>query len=398
MSNTQKQIYVDHSATTPVDPDVLAAMLPYFTEVFGNANSLHTHGRAAAKAVDDARARVAAAIGAKPKEIYFTAGGTEGDNWALRGTAWGYRGRGDHIIISAVEHPAVMTTAKELKKQGFSVSVAPVKPSGIVDLAALEALITDKTILISVMLANNEVGTVQPVRTIADLAHARGILMHTDAVQAVGSIPVNVDDLGADMLTLSAHKFYGPKGIGALYIRNGIRPDRILSGGHQERTRRGGTTNVPGAVGLGEAITRATQNLAENAAYIARLRDRFVKRVKAEIPYVRYNGDPQARLPQNANFSFELVEGESILFSLDLAGISASSGSACSSGSLEPSHVLLAIGVPIEVAHGSIRFSFGKGNTEADVDYIVDKLKEIITRLRVMSPLVIVQKGETKNV
>lgn len=382
-----KRIYFDHAATTPVDPRVLEKMLPYFTQKFGNPNSQHAFGRETVCAVDDARDEIAACIGAKSSEIYFTSGGTEADNWALRGAAYSFANRGRHLIVSAVEHPAMIATAKELAKKGFEVTFAEVDEYGAVDLEKLEKAIRSDTVFVGVMTANNEVGTIQPVREIAALCKAKGIVFFTDAVQAAGAIQLNVKEIGADMLSFSAHKFYGPKGIGVLYIRSGLKIEKLVSGGHQERSMRGGTTNVPAVVGMAEALRIATQSLDENAAYVSAIRDHFMQRVLREIPYVKLNGHPEKRLPANANFSFRYIEGESLLFSLDLKNIAVSSGSACSSGSLEPSHVLLAMGLPEGLAHGSIRFSFGKHNTMEEADYAVDALKEIVLRLRVLSPL-----------
>lgn len=382
-----KRIYFDHAATTPVDPRVLEKMLPYFTQKFGNPNSQHAFGRETVCAVDDARDEIAACIGAKPSEIYFTSGGTEADNWALRGAAYSLANKGKHLIVSAVEHPAMIATAKELAKKGFEVTFAEVDEYGAVDLEKLEKAIRPDTVFVGVMTANNEVGTIQPVKEIAALCKAKGIVFFTDAVQAAGAIPLNVKEIGADMLSFSAHKFYGPKGIGVLYIRSGLKIEKLVSGGHQERSMRGGTTNVPAVVGMAEALRIATQNLDENAAYVSAIRDRFIHRVLREIPYVKLNGHPEKRLPANANFSFRYIEGESLLFSLDLKNIAVSSGSACSSGSLEPSHVLLAMGLPEGLAHGSIRFSFGKDNTMEEADYAVDALKEIVVKLRALSPL-----------
>lgn len=382
-----ERIYFDHAATTPVDPRVLEKMMPYFTEKFGNPNSQHFFGRETVSAVDDARDAIAACIGAKPSEIYFTSGGTEADNWALRGAAHAFAARGRHLIVSAVEHPAMISAAKELVKEGFDVTFAEVDEYGLVDLEKLERSIRPDTIFVGVMTANNEVGTIQPVKEIAALCKARGIVFFTDAVQAAGAIPLDVKALGADMLSFSAHKFYGPKGVGALYVRSGLRIGKLIAGGHQERSMRGGTTNVPAVVGMAQALRIACAELEKNAAYVTSLRDRFIKRVLAEIPYVKLNGHPEKRLPANANFSFRYIEGESLLFSLDLKNIAVSSGSACSSGSLEPSHVLLAMGLPEGLAHGSIRFSFGKDNTVEQVDYAVDALKEITVKLRALSPL-----------
>lgn len=379
--------YFDHAATTPVDPRVLQKMLPYFTENFGNPNSQHACGRRAAAAVDEARDTVAALIGAKPSEIYFTSGGTESDNWALRGAAHANAERGKHLIVSAVEHPAMISTARELQKEGFEVTFAAVDEFGRVDLQKLKDSIRPDTTFIGVMKANNEIGTIQPIAEISALARERGITFFTDAVQAAGALKLNVKEPAVDMLSFSGHKFYGPKGAGVLYIRSGVRVGKIITGGHQERSMRGGTTNVPGIVGLAEAFRLANEEMAQNNAHVSAIRDRFIARVLREIPYVKLNGHPKDRLPNNANFSFRYIEGESLLFSLDLAGIAVSSGSACSSGSLEPSHVLLATGLPEGLAHGSIRFSFGKENTAEQIDIAVEKLKEIVVRLRNLSPL-----------
>lgn len=379
--------YFDHAATTPVDPRVLQKMLPYFTENFGNPNSQHACGRRTAAAVDEARDTVASLIGAKPSEIYFTSGGTESDNWALRGAAHANAERGKHLIVSAVEHPAMISTARELQKEGFEVTFAAVDEFGKVDLQKLKDSIRPDTTFIGVMTANNEIGTIQPIAEISALARERGITFFTDAVQAAGALKLNVKEPAVDMLSFSGHKFYGPKGVGVLYIRSGVRVGKIITGGHQERSMRGGTTNVPGIVGLAEAFRLANEEMAQNNAHVSAIRDRFIARVLREIPYVKLNGHPKDRLPNNANFSFRYIEGESLLFSLDLAGIAVSSGSACSSGSLEPSHVLLATGLPEGLAHGSIRFSFGKENNAEQIDIAVEKLKEIVVRLRNLSPL-----------
>lgn len=382
-----KQIYLDHSATTKVDNRVLEKMIPYFTEIYGNANSQHTHGREALKGVDWARDTIAGLIGAKSSEIYFTSGGTESDNWALRGVAEAWKDKGRRIIISAIEHAAMIATAEDLKKQGFDVVIAPVDKFGIVDLEFLKREINEQTILVSVMLVNNEIGTIEPIEEIVKIAKEKGALVHTDAVQAMSSMALDVKKLGVDLMSFSSHKICGPKGVGVLYIRNGLKMGKLIMGGHQERTRRGGTTNVPGVVGMAEALRLTRETLDKDNAYVQMLRDKFIARVENEISYAHLNGHRTLRVVSNANFSFEYIEGESILFMLDLSGISVSSGSACSSGSLDPSHVLLSIGVPIEVAHGSIRFSFGKENTVEEVDYVVDTLKEIINKLREMSPL-----------
>lgn len=384
-----KSIYLDHAATTPLSPKAFEAMKPYFTEVFGNPNSQHVYGRDAQKAVNDARQLIANCIGAKPSEIYFTSCGTEADNWAVKGAALQYKNKGKHIITSIIEHPAVHTTCKQLEKYGWEVTYLPVDNEGFVNPADLEAAIREDTVLVSVMFANNEIGTIEPIKELAEIAHKHGVLFHTDAVQATGAVRYDVKDLGVDMLSMSAHKFYGPKGMGVLYIRNGVRMEKFLSGGEQERAHRGGTSNTPGIVGMATALDEAMATLEEDDKYVASLRDHFVERVISEIDDIMYNGakDTSKRLPNNASFSFRYIEGESILFSLDLAGISASSGSACSSGSLEPSRTLLAIGVPVGTAHGSIRFTFGKHNTMEQVDYTVDKLVEIVKKLRAMSPL-----------
>lgn len=383
-----KHIYFDHAATTPVCEEAFNKMKPYFTEVFGNPNSQHFFGREAVKAVDEARDTIASIINCKPHELYFTSGGTESDNWALRGTASAFKNKGKHIIISPIEHAAMITTAHVLEKEGFEISFMKVNEEGFVDLDNLISLIRPDTIFIGCMLANNEVGTIEPVKEIAKIAHARGIICFADAVQAAGVLKIDVKDLGVDMLSMSSHKIYGPKGVGALYIRNGLLIDSIQTGGHQERMKRGGTTNVPGVVGFAEAFRIAARDLDKNFEYVSGLRDHFIDRVLNEVPFVKLNGPrKENRLPANADFSFRYIEGESILFSLDLAGMAVSSGSACSSGSLEPSHVLLAMGLPEGLAHGSIRFSFGKHNTIEEVDYAVDVLKKAVERLRDMSPL-----------
>jgi len=376
---------MDYAATTPVRPEVLEAMAPYFSERFGNPSSLYALAREAKEAVEEARGRVAAAIGADPGEVFFTAGGTEADNWAIKGTA--LRGKGDHIVTSAIEHHAVIHPCRALEKQGYRVTYLPVDEFGRVDPADAEDAIADETILVSVMAANNEIGTIQPIRAIADIAHDHGVPFHTDAVQAIGAYPVDVDDMGADLLALSAHKFGGPKGAGALYIRRGTRVGTFMDGGAQERGRRAGTENVPGIVGLGRAIEVATADIEGHSRRLAAMRDRLIRGVLDTIPDTRLNGHPVERLANNANFSFRYVEGESILLLLNARGICASTGSACSSGSLEPSHVLLAIGLPHEEAHGSLRLTLGSRNTEEDVDYVLSVLPGVIGRLRDISPL-----------
>lgn len=392
-------IYLDHAATTPLCKEALEEMLPYFTQVFGNPNSQHMFGRESVKAVDSARDTIAKIINCKPNELYFTSGGSEADNWALKGIANAYKEKGKHIIISPIEHAAMLSTAKALQKEGFEIDYMKVDSEGFVDLEHLKSIIRKDTILVGCMLANNEVGTIEPIKQIGEIARANGSLTFTDAVQASGVLSLDVKELGVDLMSMSAHKIYGPKGVGALYIRNGVKIANLIHGGHQERTKRGGTTNVAGIVGFAKAFTIAENEREENFKYISSLRDHFIKRVLQEVPYVKLNGpkDGAKRLPANADFSFEFIEGESILFSLDLAGIAVSSGSACSSGSLEPSHVLLALGVEEALAHGSIRFSFGKHNTLEEVDYTVDIIKAEVSKLRAMSPL-FNAKGEIKNV
>jgi cysteine desulfurase len=383
----KKPIYFDHAATTPLDKRALEKMLPYFTDIFGNPNSQHAYGREAVKAVDQARDTIASIIGAKPSELYFTSGGTESDNWALRGVCNAYKDKGKHFIISPIEHAAMLVTAKALVKEGFEVDYMKVDEFGFVDLEHLKSIIRPDTIFVGCMMANNEVGTIEPIKEIAEIAHSVGAVMFTDAVQAAGVLKINVKELGVDMMSMSSHKIYGPKGVGALYIRNGLKTQSIITGGHQERMKRGGTTNVPGIVGYAEAFKIAISEIDKNFEYVSSLRDHFIERVLNEVPFVKLNGPRENRLPANADFSFKFIEGESILFSLDLAGISVSSGSACSSGSLEPSHVLLSLGLPEELAHGSIRFSFGKHNTMEEVDYAVETIKDAVKRLREMSPL-----------
>jgi len=384
-----RRVYFDHSATTPVHPQVAEEMYRFLTDNnFGNPTSLHYFGRIARQAVEEAREKVAAAIGAEPREIVFTSGGTESDNMAIHGIAYTNRDRGNHIITSAVEHHAVLNTVKALGKQGFTVTVLPVDQYGMVSVDEVANAITDKTILITIMHANNEVGTIMPVAEIGRLAKEKGIIFHTDAVQSFGKIPVNVDELGVDLLSISGHKIYGPKGIGALYIRKGTRwRQTLFHGGAQERLRRAGTENVPGIIGLGKAAELAMANMAEENKKLSALRDKLIREVRSRFGHVRLTGHPTMRLPNHASFCFEFIEGESMLLSLDMKGVAASSGSACTSGSLEPSHVLLAIGIPPEVAHGSIRLTLGKDNTEEDVDYFLEVMEPIVERLRSMSPL-----------
>ena len=375
------------AATTQVYPEVVDAMLPYFTEHYGNPSAIYSFADEAERAVDHARGEVADLIGAKKDEIYFTGGGSESDNWALKATAEAYAAKGKHIITSAIEHHAILHTAQWLEKHGFEVTYVGVDEDGKIKLDELEAAIRPDTILISVMAANNEIGTIQPLKEIGEIAKEHGILFHTDAVQAFGHIPINVDDMHIDMLSASGHKLNGPKGIGVMYIRKGVKIRSFIHGGAQERQRRAGTHNVPGIVGLGKAVELAKANMAERSAYETKLRDHLIERVTSEIPYTRLNGHRTDRLPNNANFCFRFIEGESMLILLDQAGICGSSGSACTSGSLDPSHVLLAIGLPHEIAHGSLRLTLSEKTTLEDIDYTVDKLKEILARLRSMSPL-----------
>jgi len=384
-----ERIYLDHAATTPLSKTAFDAMYPYLMDNFGNANSQHAFGRDGAKGVNEARQTIADCIGAKVGEIYFTACGSEADNWAVKGIAEAFKDKGKHIITTVFEHPAINSTCKQLEKEGYEVTYLPVDNEGFVSPKDLEAAIREDTILVSIMFANNEIGTIEPIKELCEIAHKHGVIFHTDAVQATGAVPYNVKDLGVDLLSMSAHKFYGPKGMGLLYKRNGLKIGRLICGGEQERALRAGTTNTPGVVGMAAALKEAYATMEQDDAYVASLRDHFVKRLTTEIDEILYNGpkDPSKRLPNNSNFSFKYIEGESILFSLDLAGIAASSGSACSSGSLEPSRTLLAIGVPVGTAHGSIRFTFGKHNTMEQVDYTADQVVKIVNRLRAMSPL-----------
>ena len=380
------RIYMDNAATTAVNPAVLEKMLPYFTETYGNASSIHGTGRDARRALEESRRKVAEVLNCKPQEVYFTSGGSESDNWAIKGTAFANRKKGNHIITSAIEHHAVLHTCQWLEKQGFTVTYVPVDEFGQVDPQDVEKAITDQTILISIMAANNEIGTLQPIKEIAAIARKHKVLFHTDAVQAMGAIPMDVKEIGCDMLSLSAHKFHGPKGVGVLYIKQGTRIEKFMHGGAQERGKRATTENIPGIVGLAEALVLATQDLEEKSARIAGLRDQLIEGL-TKIPYTRLNGHRTNRLPNNCNVSIRFVEGESLLLRLDLAGIAASSGSACTSGSLDPSHVLLAIGLPHEIAHGSLRFSLSDTTTQEEVDTVLNTLPGIVEILRSMSPL-----------
>ena len=382
-----ERIYMDNAATTRVTEPVMEAMQPYFCEIFGNPMSVHSFGRESRKAVENARRQVAQALGAQPNEIYFTGCGTEADNWAVRGAAYANIKKGKHIITTQIEHHAILNTCEQLEKEGFEVTYLPVDEFGVVRMDVLKESIRPDTTLISVMSANNEIGTIQPIEEIGRLAKANGILFHTDAVQAIGSIAFDVKAMNIDMLSLSGHKFHAPKGVGALYVRNGVKLLRLINGGAQERTQRAGTENLASIVGLGKAIELATADIAGHNAQLTEVRDRLIDRILTEIPYTRLNGHRTQRLPGNCNISFQFIEGESLLLSLDIKGIAASSGSACTSGSLDPSHVLLAIGLPHEIAHGSLRLSLSEENTLEQADKVVDELKIIVERLRSMSPL-----------
>lgn len=382
-----KYIYLDNAATTRVAPEVLEAMTPYFTEYYGNPSSIYSFAGKSKDAVESARAKIAGILGAKPEEIYFTGGGSESDNWALKATAEAYAGKGKHIITSKIEHHAILHTCEYLEKQGYEVTYVDVDENGIIRLDELEKAIRPDTILISVMAANNEIGSIQPLKEIGEIARRHDVFFHTDAVQAFAHIPLNVDEMNIDMLSASAHKINGPKGIGIMYIRKGVKIGSFIHGGAQERKRRAGTHNVPGIIGMAKAAEIADADMEQRTAYECELRDHLIERVLSEIPYSRLNGDRTKRLPNNANFCFRFIEGESMLIKLDQKGICASSGSACTSGSLDPSHVLLAIGLPHEIAHGSLRLTISQETTMEDIDYTVDELKQIIEQLRSMSPL-----------
>lgn len=382
-----KRIYLDHAATTKTRKEVVEAMLPYFTENYANPSAVYSFAGEAKKGVDESRAAIAGILGAKPEEIYFTSGGTESDNWALLAAADAYENKGKHIITTKIEHHAILHTCAYLEKKGFEVTYLDVDGMGLVDPAELEKAIRPDTILISVMFANNEIGTVEPVKEIGAIAKKHGVLFHTDAVQAFAHIPIDVDEMNIDMLSASGHKFYGPNGAGFLYIRKGVKIRSYMHGGAQERKRRAGTLNTPGIVGMGTAAKLAASEMEQEGKRQRELRDYLIGRVLKEIPYARLNGDPEHRLPNNVSFCFRFIEGESMLINLDLAGICASSGSACTSGSLDPSHVLLAIGLPHEIAHGSLRITIGDETTREDLDYVADKLVKIVENLRAMSPL-----------
>lgn len=382
------KVYMDNAATTKLSPDVLNAMMPYLTDIYGNASSVHAFGREAREGVEHARNQVAAAINASPDEIFFTAGGTESDNMAIKGVAHKYAKKGKHIITTAIEHHAVLHTCEALEKEGYEVTYLPVDEDGLISVELVRAAMRDDTILVTVMFANNEVGTIEPIAEIGALCRERNVLFHTDAVQAVCHIPIDVKAMNIDLMSISAHKFHGPKGIGALYCRKGIVLEPVIVGGAQERKRRAGTENVAGIVGLGAAIERAHKNMAADMARVSALRDKLISGILKNIPHVKLNGHPTQRLPQNVNFSIRYIEGESILLMLDINGIAASSGSACTSGSLDPSHVLLAMGIPHEIAHGSLRLTLSDMTTDEEVDYVLETLTKTVKRLRDMSPLV----------
>lgn len=383
----KKMIYLDNAATTKTAPEVVEAMLPYFTEFYGNASTIYELGGQSKKAMTEARETIASALGAKTEEIYFTAGGSESDNWALKATADAYQKKGNHIITSKIEHHAILHTCEYLEKHGFEVTYVDVDENGKIKLDQLKKAIRPTTILISVMYANNEIGTIQPIKEIGEIAHEHGILFHTDAVQAFGQLPINVDECHIDMLSASGHKLNGPKGIGFLYIRKGVKIRSFVHGGAQERKRRAGTENIPGIVGLGAAAKRAVTSMEVRTAKERELRDYLIDRILKEVPYTRLNGHRTDRLPNNANFSFQFIEGESLLIMLDMEGICGSSGSACTSGSLDPSHVLLAIGLPHEIAHGSLRLTLGEETTKEELDFVIETVKKIVEKLRSMSPL-----------
>ena len=383
----KKFIYLDHAATTAARPEVVEAMLPYFTEKFGNPSSVYTFSQQNKAVITQCRDVIANSLNAKSNEIYFTAGGSESDNWALKATAEAYASKGKHIITTKIEHHAILHTAQYLEQRGFEVTYLDVDENGLVKLDQLKAAIRPDTILISVMFANNEIGTIEPIKEIGEIAHEHGIIFHTDAVQAYGQIPIDVDEYHIDMLSASGHKLNGPKGIGFLYIRTGLKLRSFIHGGAQERSRRAGTENVTGIVGLAKAVEIAFATMEERTKKESAMRDHLIDRLLAEIPYARLNGHRTKRLPNNVNISFQFIEGESMLIMLDMKGICASSGSACTSGSLDPSHVLLAIGLPHEIAHGSLRMTLGEENTMEEMDYVADQIKEIVTKLRAMSPL-----------
>lgn len=382
-----KKVYMDHAATTPTDVEVVKAMEPYFSLKYGNPNSIHSFGQEAREAVEEAREKIAHLIGANSSEIVFTTGGTEADNYAIKGIAWANQKKGNHIITSKIEHHAVLHSCQFLEKNGFKVTYLPVDKYGLIDPEDVKSAITDKTILVTIMHANNEIGTIEPIEEISQVVKKTGVYFHTDSVQTTGHIPIDVNDLGVDMLSMSGHKFYGPNGVGALYLRKRTRIVNLIDGGSQEKNRRAGTENVAGIVGMGKAAKLAEKRLLQGKEdEVIKLRDKLIKGIAEKIDHARLNGHPTKRLPGNANFCFEFIEGESMLLSLDMEGVAASSGSACTSGSLKASHVLLAIGLPPEIAHGSLRLTLGKDNTEEEIDYIIGLLPGIIKKLRALSP------------
>ena len=383
-----KRVYLDNAATTRVRDEVVTEMLPYFTEYYGNPSSLHLFARDAAKGIDQARKQVAEALNASPEEIIFNGGGSEGDNTILRGIASAYKNKGNHIITTKVEHHAILHTLEAMEREGVaSVTYLPVDEYGMISMDDLKSAVREDTILVSVMFANNEVGTIMPIKEIGNYCRSAGILFHTDAVQAVGHVPIDVKDMNIDLLSMSGHKFHGPKGVGAIYVRKGIRLPAYILGGAQEKKKRAGTENVPGIVGMGKAIEISVKNMEKNIKYVSSLRDCLIKGIQERIPYVKLNGHPTNRLPNNVNFSIRFIEGESILLMLDLDGIAASSGSACTSGSLDPSHVLIAMGLPHEIAHGSLRMTLSEFTTQEEIDYVLSVLPGIVQKLRDMSPL-----------
>lgn len=388
-----KQIYFDHNATTPVLEEVFDAMTPYLKEDWGNPSSIHWAGRGARKGLDEAREEVAKFLNCAPMEVIFTSTGTEGDNHAIKGIAYSKKSKGNHIITTCVEHPAVLKPCAHLEKEGFEVTYLKVDEMGQIDLDELRGAIKDETILVTIMYANNETGVIFPIKEIAAICKERKVTFHTDAVQAAGKIPLDVKDLGVDILTISGHKIYGPKGIGALYLKKGVKLVPLMHGGHHERNRRGGTENVAGIVGMAKACEIAARDLQKEQAHLSGLRDRLEKGLLEKVPHSKLNGDPENRIPNTANISFEFVEGESLLLNLDMMGVATSSGSACTSGSLEPSHVLIAMGLSHEMSHGSVRFSLGRSNTDEDIDYIIETMPPIVERMRMMSPLYDAKKG-----
>lgn len=384
----KRNVYMDHAATTYVKQEVVEAMIPYFTEKFGNPSSIYSHARVTNMAIDESRESIAKAINGDRREIFFTGGGSEADNWAIKGIAYAYKNKGNHIITTTIEHHAVLHACEYLEKHGFEVTYLPVDEKGLVNVEDFRNAIKESTILATIMFANNEIGSIQPIKEIGEICKDKGVIFHTDAVQAVGHIPVDVKELNVDLLSMAAHKFYGPKGVGALYVRKGIRIHNLIHGGGQERNRRAGTENIPAIIGMAKALELAIEGMDEENKKLCAQRDKMIEEILAKVPYSRLNGPTgEKRLPGNVNITFEFIEGESILLMLDAKGIAASSGSACTSGSLDPSHVLLAIGLPHEIAHGSLRLSLGEKTTNEDVEYVIDVVPEIIERLRMMSPL-----------